>query len=260
MLHSAVKDGIPYEKPSTFIPIEPLRRTDAEILLLFLSGNGVLYLEPPADDWYGRAVTASNITFLLGSPDGMRRVYHSSEPASPLGCIQQYQFCNPALQGRGSCGPLASLRDAIAGAASRFESSYDEVKNNTGGTPTAERFLYTVDQFFYDSGDIVGVLAYLGPTSLHSQQNMLSGVQGPLASKQWHADVSNWFNITLAMAQIRMIETASGPSDPAVMEYHMNFTTPDMQKLCNNQVCRPSFDLNLHGLWQSLPKKFTYIL
>ncbi|KAI3321228.1 hypothetical protein HD806DRAFT_537414 [Xylariaceae sp. AK1471] len=105
---------------SDFLPVDSIARKDADVYFFFLSGNEVKFTQFTDDEWYrldptvyqSGVVGASNNT----SAD---QVYLPMEPASPLWCTDQYQFCNTAYLGprsllsqsnliNGFQGPLAS--------------------------------------------------------------------------------------------------------------------------------------------------------
>ena len=90
--------------PSTFTPIDELLRSDGDLVLMFLSGNGVYFYEKSNDPWY------------RATRDNGNGIYQTDVAASPLGCVQQFQFCD----GGSKCGTLASLVDAAADAAPLF--------------------------------------------------------------------------------------------------------------------------------------------
>lgn len=107
--------------PDSPVLIDSLARQDADVHILFLSGNGVFFTQPSNDLWYrlipkpmrGPVLALNDSLFVIDQ-------YILREPASPLGCASQYQFCN---SGTNECGPLASQLDAIAGAAPIFETT-----------------------------------------------------------------------------------------------------------------------------------------
>ncbi|KAI0423548.1 hypothetical protein F5Y09DRAFT_348744 [Xylaria sp. FL1042] len=234
-IRTVVKNGT-YTATSDFIPIEPLDRRDADLFLIFLSGNGVLFVEPTDDGWYRTAPTPTNITFP-GDNGGLANFewYLPLEPASPLGCINQHQFCNTALQDTHQCGPLASLRDAIAGVAPLFNSSYSNFVSNIAKTEPQARFLYFMNTFFSYDTSVFGVLSQLGPTSLHSQRKLASYLQASVEPNQWKLDIAHIWNISMAATQESFIDTAYGPTDRRVMASRYNYTTPELMKLCRNQ-------------------------
>ncbi|KAJ3569444.1 hypothetical protein NPX13_g6085 [Xylaria arbuscula] len=92
--------------------------------LIFLSGNGVTYAFPTSDEWYRVASTPTNGSAISTTTALSTKLYLPSLPASPLGCADQYQLYNAAMPEDRRCRPLASLTDAISGAAPLFGTRY----------------------------------------------------------------------------------------------------------------------------------------
>lgn len=223
---------------SDFEPIIPITRQDADTAFILLSGNGVVFSNPVPDDWY--RVSSSPVDMPAENHNGImeRLVYLPSEPASPLGCAIQHQFCKAAL-GNSGCGPLSSLRDAVAGAASFFDTDYFEFGadwlNGTARSETAgmNYFFWT---FFGFNKSIHEVFLKLGSAALLSQRTLISSIQGPLPPDQWKQDITHAWNISLALMQGSIIDAAYGPTDPDYLQSWVKFTSPFLKKLCNNQV------------------------
>ena len=226
---------------SDFLPIDSIYRNDADLSLHFLSGNGVVFLEPSDDAWY--RVASRNFTVTLVSSNDTISRYMSSEPASPLGCIDQYQFCSSnGSGGRGRCGPLASLRDAVDGALALFDTNYVDLSGNSATNRAAALFTY-FSKAVTDSM-IINVVGHLGPASLLSQQYLLYGQQFFLNARQWQLDVKHWWDIVMAGRQASLLGYAYGPVDPVLLANRINYTTPEFKGWCDSQVsaspCHPS--------------------
>lgn len=212
-------------------------RKDADTDLYFLSGNGIISSQFSNDEWYHLNRTPSTILILNSTAANSVQAYLPANPASPLGCINQYQFCNTAHQGTNGCGPLASLRDAVAGALPFFDMTYDEFRNNSFRSMTAARFLYFSNIYFAGYSPLpIRVLLQLGPTSLTSQKTLYGGIQGPLMTNQWQQDVAHWWDISMAIQQSVSLTQAYFPDDSALRNVRFNYTAPEFQKLCSNQV------------------------
>lgn len=117
---SLVKYGKPLYNHTMFYPSDSVGRQDADISIIFLSGNGVFFSEPRGDAWF-RVVEKPSFVPSAGGP--LPNLYLPSEPASPLGCAAQYQFCNPSYQGTMACGPLAPTPPSVSLASSLHSSS-----------------------------------------------------------------------------------------------------------------------------------------
>ncbi|GME50999.1 cytochrome p450 protein [Neofusicoccum parvum] len=88
---------------SSFTPIAPLRRDDADVAILFLSANDIGYFAPVDDPWYGAHRVAGHFFVPSAGADSLglagqtQPYYRRDEPAAALACVTQAQFCNPRL-------------------------------------------------------------------------------------------------------------------------------------------------------------------
>lgn len=148
------------------------------------------------DDWY-RATTRSNTVMANLDTNGSNWKepgYMSDEAASPLGCIQQQQWCNLAYPKDRGCGPLAGHLDSVYGEGPLFNLT-DEDMDKDSPTPTgaaATRMNWHALMTFAHPVAIINTLRHLGPKSLISQTKLYAGVQFPLPRNQWQLDVANW--------------------------------------------------------------------
>lgn len=220
-----------------FAPIDLLSRADADIYLVFLSGNGVIFTEYTDDVWYNLSATATDVPYSTEDGIATEKFLLPQAAASPLGCTNRYQFC--VNQKAGDCGPLASLNDAIAGAVALFNTTYAEINENTATSEKAARFIYFVNTFFSFNRDVAGVLRQLGSRALLSRQTLYGGIQGALASNQWQLDVSHWWNISMAIAQAVYLDCAYGHGYPALVDFRLNYTGPEFDNVCRNQARIP---------------------
>ncbi|KAI0532012.1 hypothetical protein GGR58DRAFT_491760 [Xylaria digitata] len=250
-LRADVKNGTTFLVGSNFMPISSLFRQDADTHLTFLSGNGVLYLEPTTDDWYRLAKIPTDMLWVEANQETTIPVYLPLEPASPMGCADQYQFCNTAIEGDSRCGPLASLRDAVAGAAPIFNTTYSEFSAYNAESEPGTLLAYFGNVFFTFDITVNSILSHLGTNGLLSQRKMNGGVQGPIESNQWQLDYIHLWAISLAATQMAFIDTAVGPTDQSLFELWTNYTAPQTNKLCNSQKIRSTAygSFSLFGLF-----------
>ncbi|KAI0449692.1 hypothetical protein F5B21DRAFT_517984 [Xylaria acuta] len=210
-----MKDGEPYTHIANFIPIDLISRNDADIYTILLSGNGVLFAAPSSDE--------------------CEQLYLPLEPGSPLGCVEQFQFCRKDTQ---NCGPLTSFHDAITGAAPFFNTTHDEAIYGVANTTGAANFAYLINAI--GRNVLAGVLTQLGLASLASQSTERGLFQAQLPSNQWQLDVIHWSNIYMAAVQAGFLSTAyfQPTNSPLLGNLRTNFTSPDFLRLCNNQKIR----------------------
>lgn len=221
--------------PSDFTPTPGLFPSEGDLILTFLSGNGVLFLERTDDPWY-----RGNVPWRNTSWGGM--TYRMDEAASPLACLRQYQFCNPALPEEHRCGPLAGFLEAQVQAAPLFGITYDQMlnmtveqmaKNEIPQTPAAARYVWLLMFLTLAIPSPAALVNILGPNSLASQQSLTrsSSVMGIIPRNQWQLDVQNWWAIYMASLQAGTVNTAYGSHDPALKLYEIPPFNSHAQKL-----------------------------
>ncbi|KAK5635638.1 hypothetical protein RRF57_011350 [Xylaria bambusicola] len=223
---------------SDFIPIDALFRQDADTHLSFLSGNDVLYLETSTDDWYRIAKEPTNVTWVGANEEMNTQVYLPTEPASPVGCADQYQFCNTGIKGNGRCGPLSSLRDALAGAPLLFNTSYAEFSTYEAESEPGLLLAYFGNVFFSFDITVESILGQLGGHGLLSHRTLSAAYQESMAAR-FHANI------------MAFIGTAVGPTDDSLFSLRTDYATPKSNKLCNSRKIRSTAygSFSLFGLF-----------
>lgn len=220
---------------SDFIPIEPLSRPDADTMLVFLSGNGIEFLKPTTDPWYRATVKSGHAYFHFENET--TDLYRPEVAASPLGCVQQSQFCNPSLPQETRCGPLASHYDSMLGSAAQFNLTEEEI--NSPEFPshrTGSRFAWLTMQLQFAVVPFEVILSTLGARALESQNYLEFGLMGELPENQWQRDISQLFSIYLSSIQTGVVSAALGPSDPALDPYKITPPNKYIRELCKSQV------------------------
>ncbi|OTB01373.1 hypothetical protein M426DRAFT_41238, partial [Hypoxylon sp. CI-4A] len=234
---SITYEGKPHSS-GQFAPIPELLRSDGDVMVIFLSGNGVHFIQSLDDDWY-RATTPEG-SVSLTSVDGKRPLYRPNEAASPMGCVQQNQWCTSSDPKNRKCGPLASRNDAVYGAASLFNVTMDELDSQrpqaSGSNET--RFLWQSAIWGNNPIAIEPVLSFLGAKSLLSQVHFYESVQFTIPTNQWQLDVSHWWNMALASAQAEYVQTVQGIVSPALDSLRRSPVNKEEQKLCDSQKMR----------------------
>lgn len=217
---------------SSFSPAPFINRTDGDISLYFLSGNGVKFISPSVDDWYRAVDPYSSIRAVDLTSNST--TYRPDVAAAPLACIDQYQFCNYKKE----CGPLAGMYDAAAGAAGIFDTTEELVTYNFSAPTRAGTrfvwFLVALETFPRGAFDVVNSM---GAQALGSHSGLNAGFQGTLAVDQWKQDVTYWWATALATRQNVFVELARGPTDPNLVKYRYPPSDQDQWDMCYNQVC-----------------------
>lgn len=211
-------DGSCNADDSSFTPIRELMQTDGDVTLVFLSNDGIRYTELVNDEWF-TAHQNTNDTIRWPGIHGQEHYYLSDEPASVLGCKEQYQSCDPTLPPERGCSSLVGY-EAIS-----FNSQTPKTK--------MEMALYWGLAVF----PLQDILNALKSSSLTARFSLTQSVQAPLPADQWQREAENWHHIILASFQSAAIDQAVGPGNPEMLE--MFWTKPNSyveRCICKNQV------------------------
>jgi hypothetical protein len=123
--------------PQSWVPDPRINETDADITMMMLNQNGVMYLQPSDDPWITAEVahdlSLENTTFS-------KTLWSKSYEANLLVCIDQYQVCNPGRSGDSGCTKLGGQ---ISTGLSAFEldGATPILGFNTAQITTVSRFL-----------------------------------------------------------------------------------------------------------------------
>ncbi|KAK8040074.1 hypothetical protein PG993_008485 [Apiospora rasikravindrae] len=237
---------------SEFVPNGAVESTDGDVLLVFLSGNGVVFTQESNDPWY--RATRIGGPLEASQSGGTSNAYLTTEAASPLGCVQQYQWCNSEYPIPQGCGPLSGWSDAMAGAYPLFNLTEGDFKVDdipSSDTERGTRINWAVHVSDTDKLKLFDILQTFGAKALASQTLLTAGVQLGLADDQWQLDVINWWNTALAFHQSIFVETALG------LTYRdanfQNLVSPpanDLERqLCQSQLHRLAQDELGYGKW-----------
>lgn len=214
------------------LPSPSLYRTDGDIILIFLSGNGVWFSEPSDDDWY-RANVSEGPIVMYDVPENTTSYYRPDEDASPMACLEQYQWCNARLPRDRGCGPLGSFQDASLGAYPLFNITSEDDDRGYSDTELGSHFIWIYRGFKSYPTSVANILLNLGPEALASRASKWGGLQGRIPHDQWQLDVTYWWAISLAVLQNVFIDIARGSRDIKRLPPGNSY----QQDICNNQVC-----------------------
>ena len=174
-----------------------------------------------------------------------------AEAASPLGCLEQWQWCNSAYPKESGCGPLASMLDSIYGVAPLFNITAAELDPARPSSPTKSgtRLIWNTLIQVYAASALSDILTQLGAKSLSSQSLLISGLQQPLPLNQWQLDVMNWYNTVLASLQASYVQTARGTTDPELQQAVYPPLNAEERTACNSQVRFLAFRSHRNLCW-----------
>lgn len=210
---------------SSFSPIKELERPDADIRLIFLSANAVIFNQQIDDLWYSAHDLAGQTTHE--GTDSLTNSYWSDEVSSTLACALQEQYCNTNLKKNIGCTPLAGQPEALSAAVGLWQGdeefeTFDWIERTINGA---------VDNLSLQ-------MAMLGSSGLDSFSRKFKGEIGQLPSNQWQLDVEKWNNMSLALMQQNFVTVATGPLDSQISDRWLaRASTKAEKQFCKNQVC-----------------------
>ncbi|KAK2597555.1 hypothetical protein N8I77_012334 [Diaporthe amygdali] len=213
-----------------FVPDPMLFRPDADLHLIFLSGNGVAFYEPTMDPWYRGFVPWGKVRNYEPSGQWTKNVYRPDEAASPLGCIQQYQWCNAEHK----CGELSSFHDARNTAAPFFDTPLEALDGYWDISGQKSSQWAWLEYIIYSAADL-RILHQLGAASLASRRNFGMGYMSQIPPDQWKIDVTYWWATLMAATQAAFVNAVHGPKDPSLLQMTLRPLNKYMESLCHNQ-------------------------
>lgn len=227
------------------MPKPELQRPDGDLELMFLSGNGVHFDKKMADEWYRATVpsTKAQISTLKDPID----LYDFETAASPMGCVRQWQWCNPSLPPDRACGPLASYYDAYVGAAPLFGITAEEMGRDrpSAADPRGSAVNWADMILRSNPQQLNDFVLYARSGALASKGLVFSAVALGLPDDQWKRDVVKWWNMVMATWQMAYVSVVRGPNEPefaGLRSYPVN----DMEtRFCENQVSLSPLDVEI---------------
>jgi hypothetical protein len=234
-----------------FEPIPELRAAGADVGLVFLSANDIVYQTPTSDALYAAQAPIRATMGYLGR-NLSREFWVRDEPARVLGCASRFQFCDASGGGHTSggnassssagdgsgCTPLVGLPHALLLARRLWRANRRQ----------ARVFEWVTSALAMDPLDVWNVPRALGQAALTARYSLSNGLQGALAADQWQREAQYWFMTSLANMQRIVLETATGPLDPQLNSMLVRPATAEEHLLCRSQVglsLSPLFSLSL---------------
>ncbi|KAM7189076.1 hypothetical protein V8F20_010284 [Naviculisporaceae sp. PSN 640] len=225
--------------PVGFTPIPELRSVypQADIAILFLSSNNMPYMRPTNDPWYSATTpfrTLSHMDYNTTS----QITYLQDEPSSPLGCVEQRQFCTPRRKAADGTSPLCTPLVGI------FDIPYVTEPLIPGeDDPDFEPGELNYFKWFYNlwitpQDTINHAISFLHATALQSRFSISRNTQGPLPDNQWQLEVQHLFSTLLSSIQQAFVHAANVPEVPGLDEFIIGPGSDQSDNLCLNQKIR----------------------
>ena len=213
-------------------PIAAFNRSDADITIFTFAANRVLYAYPNSDPIFS-ANYAVDLNYTSFGKE--RFAYLADKVLTAIGCIDQYQICNPSIPGPNGepmrCTPLVGWYS--------IPSETDKIGLNLYQLATAE----TVS-FAFGESSMFNSVSGRGPSALQAESTMITTYsayqqEGQLPNNQWQIEVSSWFNVSLAALQRYVVQKAYGPTD--VLDEGGYIVKPSIEPeeaICQSQMIR----------------------
>ncbi|KIV89171.1 hypothetical protein PV10_08762 [Exophiala mesophila] len=233
--------GTTPEVYSDFVPIPELARSDADVMLAFLSFSKVY--EAAVDDPWFRATVATTYPVPESMNPVEGTVYKRDKPVTTLACAEQHQLCvdkdsDNDVPTSDKCTPLGGWFDTAAG-----PNSIDVFDLTPQQGAVAQRlFQSAVDSSFYSV--LLGLAQRDTPLLARRSIQGLTGMGLPI--DQWQNEVRYWSNISMANLQRSVVDFSTGRF-AADTSYINTTLSPAQSWLCQNQIIRGtsyrSFDM-----------------
>jgi len=196
-------------------PSAPLNRTDADVHLIIVSANSMVY-EQPVDDPLFSAHLLSDYSYP-GS-DGQDVVFYEADfYARAIACADQHQICHGE-----SCTQLSA-----------YGSTFSE---SQGLTEVQEHVLERIKFASIFTG-ITEVINGRSATALRASETALSVFQLPIPENQWQLELSSWFGTGIVMLQDTLRDFAS-PTNIMPGIYLRKLKDPIDLAMCRSQKTR----------------------
>ncbi|KAI9868264.1 MAG: hypothetical protein M1830_005684 [Pleopsidium flavum] len=224
---------------NTWTPVHTLSRDDADVSIMFLAANRLLYSNAVYDPIF--AATTEKTSFI---DNGRNITYFSSDFfVSPLACIDQHQFCNPNNQ---KCTDLQSYYTAVKRTASI---EFNAVQSMITSRLSIDFIWETISlskvasvphpiKKFRPLTRLGKGIGGRGAAALRAQESVSGIVSAQLPNNQWMIEVESWFATGLAKLQQLVVQYAAGPPNVVEGAYISKPTDPISQMMCNNQQVR----------------------
>ncbi|KAH7053229.1 hypothetical protein B0J12DRAFT_622697 [Macrophomina phaseolina] len=226
-MDATVLNGTMNNTNTDFVPVPALQQTDADLHLIFLSANSIIFTQMVDDPWYSAHRNISQIYWSdIGQVEGEISAIVQDDAASVLACTVKEQYCNPNLPEEIRCAPFGGEHES----AYLAEHLWTDEKQLA-----AFRWIGAI--FKAHQPSMHNVVYTLGASALLARQRLSEGLQGALEDNQWQLEAEHWHATSLAAMQGVMKEVAAGPSDSTVEKWLARPNTTQEHHLCSSQVC-----------------------
>ncbi|KAG9238377.1 hypothetical protein BJ875DRAFT_513005 [Amylocarpus encephaloides] len=211
---------------NTWQPIPEFMRTDADVTIFFLAQNTIKYTHPNSDPMFSASSRYDDGTEHSST---YQAPFDSDRYLTAVGCIDQYQFCNPAQANSNGarCGPIEPYL--------RLNETVKSLGFNDNQLATAEILLQST----------LGMSRVATTGTVLKAENTVYQLrqEARLPANQWQIEVAGWFAYVLAALQQNVVDYSSGPKN--ITEQGGILRTPT--SLAEKAACRRQMVRNAHG-------------
>lgn len=196
--------------------------SNADTTVNVLASNSISYFAPVEDLWFSAHVRLNLTNHNPG--------YQADDYVNVMGCIDQYQLCNPANFPY-RCTILGSQKDLVLGSLGIGLNDYQMA--------TADRLRYSLSY-----STMYQTVNYLGPSALLANDRVFRFLSPGLPANQWQIEFQGWFETSLSRVQANTVEWAANTADLGLYGHVINLDPKSdpiskaAYDLCSNQRIR----------------------
>jgi hypothetical protein len=185
--------GMPENTSSTgtydnLSPQPPLVFPDSDLTIIFLTMNGVFFVQPSYDPFF-----SATLPFTVDVVDPAFTAYSTTYFATALACVDQAQLCNLDTQ---ECGPWQAVAS---------ESQLPLSNGDLSKSPIDEKGANALLTIALQQSIMSKSTRDRGPAALLATQRYVPPWQYSIEREQWKYEVAHWFNIALAQMQLAVL-------------------------------------------------------
>ncbi|KAF2105161.1 hypothetical protein BDV96DRAFT_608476 [Lophiotrema nucula] len=214
-----------YPNQSSFIPIREFNISNGDVHLLFLEPHSTDFAAPCDDPWFSAHDAYTSPTNATS--------YFSDNLLNPMGCVEQFGFCNPNSD-NDACTALGGILPAAASA--KFDLNLTSMQSAIVDI--------IVDAIYANNVDITQ------PVALLAEDSQIEGQQMPLPNNQWVLELQDMHNRALTQLQRLVVNYARGPGSPGAQRF-IQKPVGEAKELCKMVRARTSgqfSNVNTYGL------------
>lgn len=175
-----------------WIPAPEIRRTDADVTIIFIAPNSMRYRRRVIDPVFKATYPSPGPSLT----NVYNYTYGADNATSVVACTEQYQICTSS----GSCTPYTSLLP--------LQTNVTQLDLNAAQSVTATRLLYAIS-----NANLYSSINGLGPEALRLYSGAYNLISPGVPQNQWQLEVEGWVQTNLAKWQALMVEYAHNTAD-----------------------------------------------